>query len=184
MSSSRSKRPAHQTPTSVSSRTRKKGRSTEEPAPTPEAAFTGMSVFVNLKVDCYVYLVKLVYANFQYSTSDDANSYVNGKQLDMSVASLNALASAPNVERSSLMPMDGWVDMTGEVREKPKESKEYNKKTLRLMGFMQNEDGEWVRKGVVTPQKGREGGSDSEEESEDEEEEATARTPMGTNTYK
>ncbi|KAB1206103.1 Alanine--tRNA ligase [Morella rubra] len=31
----------------------------------------------------------------------------------------------------------------GEVREKPKESKEYNNKTFRLMGFMQNEDGEW-----------------------------------------
>ncbi|KAB1202895.1 hypothetical protein CJ030_MR8G022414 [Morella rubra] len=176
MSSSRSKRPAHQTPTSVSSRTRKKGKSTEEPAPTPEAAFTGMSVFVNLKVDCYVYLVKLVYANFQYSTSDDANSYVNGKQLDMSVASLNALASAPN-DGKKFFDAYGW---SGEVREKSKESKEYNKKTLRLMGFMQNEDEEWVRKGVVTPQKGREGGSDSEEESEDEEEEATARTPMGT----
>ncbi|KAB1213231.1 hypothetical protein CJ030_MR5G022420 [Morella rubra] len=204
MSSSRSKRPAHQTPTSVSSRTRKKGKSTEEPAPTPEAAFTGMSVFVNLKVDCYVYLVKLVYANFQYSTSDDANSYVNGKQLDMSVASLNALASAPN-DGKKFFDAYGWSGMSKvepidilrvvldnptlsevirptarEVREKSKESKEYNKKTLRLMGFMQNEDEEWVRKGVVTPQKGREGGSDSEEESEDEEEEATARTPMGT----
>ena len=51
---------------------------------------------MNLKVVCYVYLVKLVYASFQYSTSDDANSYVNGKQLDMSVASLNALSSTPN----------------------------------------------------------------------------------------
>ncbi|KAB1203353.1 hypothetical protein CJ030_MR8G016498 [Morella rubra] len=57
------------------------------------------------------------------------------------------------------------VDMTGEVREKPKESKEYNKKTLRLMGFMQNEDGEWVKKGVVTPQK-KEQGVLNEEESE------------------
>ncbi|KAB1228122.1 hypothetical protein CJ030_MR4G013724 [Morella rubra] len=54
------------------------------------------------------------------------------------------------------------VDMTGEVREKPKESKEYNKKTLRLMGFIQNEDGEWVRKGVVTPHKEGAGGSESE----------------------
>ncbi|KAB1213166.1 hypothetical protein CJ030_MR5G021744 [Morella rubra] len=44
------------------------------------------------------------------------------------------------------------------------------------MGFMQNEDGEWVRKGVVTPHKEGAGGSESEEESEDEEEEATART--------
>ncbi|KAB1208318.1 hypothetical protein CJ030_MR7G023847 [Morella rubra] len=44
------------------------------------------------------------------------------------------------------------------------------------MGFMQNEDGEWVRNGVVTPHKEGVGGSESEEESEDEEEEATART--------
>ncbi|KAB1203981.1 hypothetical protein CJ030_MR8G002124 [Morella rubra] len=148
--------------------------------------------------------------------SEDANSYVNGKELDLSVASLNALASAPN-DGKKFFDAHGWMGMSEvepidilrvvldnlsevirptasdlstiegsyiiwEVREKPKESKEYNKKTLRLMGFMQNEDGEWVRKGVVTPQKGREGGSDSEEESEDEEEEATARTPMGTRT--
>ncbi|KAB1223644.1 hypothetical protein CJ030_MR2G011743 [Morella rubra] len=37
MSSSHSKRPAHQMPSSVSSRTQKKGRNTEEPTPTPEA---------------------------------------------------------------------------------------------------------------------------------------------------
>ncbi|KAB1223568.1 hypothetical protein CJ030_MR2G009167 [Morella rubra] len=80
------------------------------------------------------------------------------------------------------------VDMTGEVREKPKESKEYNKKTLRLMGFMQNEDGEWVKKGVVTPQKGGEGGLDSKEENDDEEATetdripTTTRTPMGEHT--
>ncbi|KAB1212379.1 hypothetical protein CJ030_MR5G020714 [Morella rubra] len=65
------------------------------------------------------------------------------------------------------------VDMTGKVREKFKDSKEYNKKTLRLMGFIQNEDGEWVKKGVVTPQKGSEQDSDSDEESEDEEEATT-----------
>ena len=43
------------------------------------------------------------------------------------------------------------IDVTGEVKEKPKDSQEYNKKTLRLMGFMQSEDGEWVKKSVVTP---------------------------------
>ncbi|KAB1216802.1 hypothetical protein CJ030_MR4G015416 [Morella rubra] len=43
------------------------------------------------------------------------------------------------------------------------------------MGFMQNEDEEWVWKGVVTPQKGGEGGSDSEKEE-------ISRTPMGTRT--
>ncbi|KAB1227292.1 hypothetical protein CJ030_MR1G016850 [Morella rubra] len=67
------------------------------------------------------------------------------------------------------------VEMTGEVQEKPKDSKEYNKKTLRLMGFVQNDDGEWVKKGVVTPKKG---GSDSE----DEEEADTERTPRGNRT--
>ncbi|KAB1227015.1 hypothetical protein CJ030_MR1G014963 [Morella rubra] len=50
------------------------------------------------------------------------------------------------------------------------------------MGFMQNEDGEWVKKGVVTPQKGGEGGSDSEEEDNDEEATETDRTPTTTRT--
>ncbi|KAB1215942.1 hypothetical protein CJ030_MR4G006346 [Morella rubra] len=56
------------------------------------------------------------------------------------------------------------VEVTGEVKEKPKETKEYNKKTLRLMGFVETDDGEWVRKGVVTPKK-----VDSKTEEEDEE---------------
>lgn len=43
------------------------------------------------------------------------------------------------------------VEVIGEVKEKPKESKECNKKTLRLMGFVENEDGDWVKKGVMTP---------------------------------
>ena len=43
------------------------------------------------------------------------------------------------------------VDITEEVKEKSKDSKEYNKKTLWLMGFIQNEDREWIKKGVVTP---------------------------------
>ncbi|KAB1213181.1 hypothetical protein CJ030_MR5G021759 [Morella rubra] len=148
MSSSRSKLPLIKRPP-LSVQGQKKGRSTEEPAPTPEACiysesgfdfkemfeFQGWVALVNLKVDCYVYLVKL--------------------------------GSLWNVFHSHVSCLE--VDLTGEVREKPKESKEYNKKTLRLMGFMQNEDGEWVRKGVVTPQKGGRG-SESEEESEDEEE--------------
>ncbi|KAB1205806.1 hypothetical protein CJ030_MR7G028009 [Morella rubra] len=162
--------------------------------------------------DCYVYLVKLVYANFQYSKYDDATIYVNGKQLDLSVTSLNSLASAPN-DGKKFFDAYGWMGMS-EVKpidilklvldnptlnevirptasdlsihrrilhhmgklEKNQKSKEYNKKTLRLMGFMQNEDGEWVRKGVVTPYKEGAGGSESEEESEDEKEEATTRT--------
>ena len=60
-------------------------------------------MLVNLKVDCYVYLVKLVYANFQYSKSEGATSYVNGKQLDLSVTSLNSLVSALNIGKKILM---------------------------------------------------------------------------------
>ena len=45
------------------------------------------------------------------------------------------------------------------------------------MGFVQNGDGEWVKKGVVTPQKGGDSRSDSEEgDDEDEEEADTERT--------
>ncbi|KAB1213238.1 hypothetical protein CJ030_MR5G022427 [Morella rubra] len=56
------------------------------------------------------------------------------------------------------------VEVTGEVRGKPKESKEYNKKTLRLMGFVETDNGECVRKVVVTPKK-----VDSKAEEEDKE---------------
>ncbi|KAB1228127.1 hypothetical protein CJ030_MR4G013729 [Morella rubra] len=38
------------------------------------------------------------------------------------------------------------IDLGGEVRETPKASKEYNQKTLRLMGFTQNDEGFWIRK--------------------------------------
>ncbi|KAB1212411.1 hypothetical protein CJ030_MR5G023953 [Morella rubra] len=38
------------------------------------------------------------------------------------------------------------VDNDGDDHKKPKASKEYNQKTLRLMRFIQNEDGEWVKK--------------------------------------
>lgn len=46
------------------------------------------------------------------------------------------------------------IDMGGEERKRAKDSEEYNKKTLRFMGFIENEDGEWVKKGIVIPQKG------------------------------
>ncbi|KAB1226473.1 hypothetical protein CJ030_MR1G014055 [Morella rubra] len=51
MSSSRSKRPAHQMSSSVSSRTQKKGRNTEEPTPTPEARIyrSGLSSMDEIK---------------------------------------------------------------------------------------------------------------------------------------
>lgn len=52
--------------------------------------------------------------------------------------------------------------MGGEEKERPKVSKEYNKKTLRLMG-------EWVKKGVVNPQKGA---PESEEEDEEDDEDS------------
>ncbi|KAB1223120.1 hypothetical protein CJ030_MR2G024866 [Morella rubra] len=60
------------------------------------------------------------------------------------------------------------LEMGGEEKENPKESKEYNKKTPMLMGFIENENGEWVKKGVVTPQKG---GPESNEDDEVEAEE-------------
>ncbi|KAB1209857.1 hypothetical protein CJ030_MR6G013686 [Morella rubra] len=124
--------------------------------------FQGWSIFVNLKVDVYVYLVKLAYANFLHSMTEHAFSLVNGEQLDLSMSSLNSLATATNIGKK-FFDLYGWM-------EKPKDSKEYNKKTLRLMGFVQNDDGEWVKKGVVTPKKG---GSDYE----DEEEADTERLP-------
>ncbi|KAB1220557.1 hypothetical protein CJ030_MR3G015810 [Morella rubra] len=62
------------------------------------------------------------------------------------------------------------VDLGGEVRETPKASKEYNQKTLRLMGFTQNDEGFWIKKADATPQKRSHRGSDSDANSEDEEE--------------
>ncbi|KAB1219848.1 hypothetical protein CJ030_MR3G009490 [Morella rubra] len=192
--------------------------------------FQGWGMLVKLKVDCYVYLVELVYANFQYSKSEDATSYVNGKQLDMSVTTLISLVSAPNGGNKFFVAY-GWtgmsevetLDILRVVLDNPALNEivrptaielmghrrllhhmvcniilprtgkfeyiifleifvMYNKKTLRLMGFMQYEDGEWVKKGVLTPQRGSESGSGYEEESEDEEEADTERAPSGTRT--
>ncbi|KAB1206376.1 hypothetical protein CJ030_MR7G018893 [Morella rubra] len=217
MSSSRSKRPSHQTPSSISSRARKKGRGNKESTPTPEAYIYRSGLYKNRFVQDFrnrkviarrwadFQWFSVVLANFQFSKSEDAISYVNGKQLDLSDSSLNSLASAPNggkkfldayswIGMSEIEPIDILsvvldnptlnmkVDLTGEVRRKLKDSKEYNKKTLRLMDFMQNEDGEWVKKGVVTPQTGCEWGSAYKEESEDEEEGDTERNPTGTRT--
>ncbi|KAB1219666.1 hypothetical protein CJ030_MR3G011067 [Morella rubra] len=70
-----------------------------------------MGILVNLKVDCYVYLVKLVYANFQYSKFEDATSYVNGKQLDLLVSSINSLVSAPNSGKK-FFDTYGWIGMS------------------------------------------------------------------------
>ena len=107
MSSDRSKRTTRETPSSVSSRARKRISGNEEPVDAPEPSiyrarlcknkfvqdfrnrkviagrwvdfplfceigfdfkemfnFQGWSIFVNLKVDVYVYLVKLAYATF------------------------------------------------------------------------------------------------------------------------
>ncbi|KAB1205878.1 hypothetical protein CJ030_MR7G027937 [Morella rubra] len=61
------------------------------------------------------------------------------------------------------------VESNGEEREKPKVSREYNQKTLRLMGFVQNEDDEWVKKAVATPS--QEIQKEDAEEDEDEAEE-------------
>lgn len=66
------------------------------------------------------------------------------------------------------------VDMGGKDQEKPKASKEYNKKTLRLMGFIENEDREWIKKRVATPQQSVTEDEDIEEK-EDEEDEASYR---------
>lgn len=58
--------------------------------------FHGWSVLVNLKVEVFTYLVKLTYANFAYTVTEDASSLINGKHLDLFVSSLKSLASAPN----------------------------------------------------------------------------------------
>ncbi|KAB1219709.1 hypothetical protein CJ030_MR3G019162 [Morella rubra] len=179
MSSSRFKRTTCQTPSFVSSRAQKRGRGNEEPADALEPSFrlglckNRLFKILGIGKKCSI---------FKFSMTEDASSFVNGKQLDLFVSSLNLWPLPLTLERSSLIHMVGWVEMTGEVREKPKDSKEYNKKTLRLMEFVQNEDGKWVKKGVVTPKKGTEEGLDFEEEDEDEEEAKTERTPKGNRT--
>ena len=73
--------------------------------------FQGWGILVNLKVNCYVYLVKLVHANFQYTKPDDATSYVNGKHLDPSSSSLNSLATAPNSGKK-FFDAYGWMGLS------------------------------------------------------------------------
>ncbi|KAB1201127.1 hypothetical protein CJ030_MR0G005040 [Morella rubra] len=147
--------------------------------------FQGWETLVSIKENCYVYLVKLVFANFQFSKSEDADSYVNGKMLDLSSSSLNSLANAPD-DGKKFFENHGWaanekknqglpygmfftrvfqileIDLGGEVRVPPMDSREYNHKTLKLMGFQQNTDGVWVKKADATPQKRSHRGSVSE----------------------
>ncbi|KAB1206923.1 hypothetical protein CJ030_MR7G008161 [Morella rubra] len=154
--------------------------------------FQGWETLVSIKENCYVYLVKLVFANFQFSKSEDADSYVNGKILDLSSSSLNSLANAPD-DGKKFFENHGWVglsevdplhilrilevDLGGEVRVPPMDTREYNHKTLKLMGFQQTKDGDWIKKADATPQKRSHKGSASEAQSEDEEEAAFTRTP-------
>ncbi|KAB1212371.1 hypothetical protein CJ030_MR5G020722 [Morella rubra] len=51
--------------------------------------------------------VKLVYANFQFTKSEDADSYVNGKMLDLLSSSLNSMINAPDV-RKKFFENHGW----------------------------------------------------------------------------
>lgn len=53
--------------------------------------------------------VKLAFPNFAYIVTKDAFSLVNGKHLDLSVSSLNSLASTPNSgkKKKKLIPMVG-----------------------------------------------------------------------------
>lgn len=62
------------------------------------------------------------------------------------------------------------VETNGEDKEKPKASKEYNQKTLRLVDFVWNDDDEWVKKGVAT--RSQEFQEEEEAEKETEEEDA------------
>ena len=73
--------------------------------------FQGWGTLVNLKVNCYVYLVKLVYANFQFTKSEDADSYVNGKVLDLSSSSLNSMVNAPDGGKK-FFDAHGWIGMS------------------------------------------------------------------------
>jgi outer membrane murein-binding lipoprotein Lpp len=71
------------------------------------------------------------------------------------------------------------VSIVGEVKEKPKIFQEYNEKTLKLMGYMKNDEGLWIKKGAGASHMVEERGSESEDESADEAEvEATDRVPM------
>ncbi|KAB1226504.1 hypothetical protein CJ030_MR1G019237 [Morella rubra] len=74
-----------------------------------------METLVSIKEN-YVYLVKLVFANFQFSKSEDADSYVNGKMLDLSSSSLNSLANAPDDGKKFFENHASFVDIKEEQR--------------------------------------------------------------------
>ncbi|KAB1213185.1 hypothetical protein CJ030_MR4G013690 [Morella rubra] len=69
------------------------------------------------------------------------------------------------------------VDTNREVRKNPKVSREYNQKTLRLVGFVQIEDDQWVKKAVAIPSQeiqGKEAEDEDANEEDPEEVEAVA----------
>ncbi|KAB1208316.1 hypothetical protein CJ030_MR7G023845 [Morella rubra] len=58
--------------------------------------YQGWSYFGGLKCDSFPYLVKQSFANFVFTFSKDASSHVKGKDLDLYVTAINAMALSPN----------------------------------------------------------------------------------------
>ncbi|KAB1216431.1 hypothetical protein CJ030_MR4G029041 [Morella rubra] len=58
--------------------------------------YQGWSNFVGLKCDSFPYLLKQSFANFASTVSEDATSLVKGKDLYLSVTSINVMALSPN----------------------------------------------------------------------------------------
>ncbi|KAB1206522.1 hypothetical protein CJ030_MR7G000022 [Morella rubra] len=194
MSSDRSKRTTRETPSSVSSRARKRISGNEEPVDAPEPSiyraglcknkfvqdFRNRTVIAGRWVDFPWFCESGFDSKEMFDFQDMFVMYclITRTPMNLGHLMLNHMKAATEKKKQGL-PYGMFfthmfhvfeVELIGEVQEKPKDSKEYNKKTLRLMGFVQNDDGEWVKKGVVTPKKG---GSDSE----DEEETDTKRLP-------
>ncbi|KAB1223365.1 hypothetical protein CJ030_MR2G016104 [Morella rubra] len=147
MSSDRSKCVTFQ---AESSRARKKARKTEEPSKASEIQFFWIGLHQNRFAK-----------DFQH------------RKVFLRKCVLFSRFSKHGSDFKEMFDYQGWSnfvelnELGGEERDELKVSKEYNKKTIQLMGFIENAEGEWVKKGVVT-QKGVLESREDDEVEEDE----------------
>lgn len=69
------------------------------------------SNFVGLRLDTFPFLVKQAFINFTFNVFEDASSLVKGKDLDLSVTSLNTMASSPNFDLK-FFDSYSWTEMS------------------------------------------------------------------------
>ncbi|KAB1212577.1 hypothetical protein CJ030_MR5G023521 [Morella rubra] len=146
MSSSRPTRSSQRTPASVGSKGKKKARTIEEPTPTPEDYIYKSGLCKNRFVQDFQNRKVIAgrWVDFQWFNE---NEFGFQEMFEFQGWGILVNLKAATEKKRQGLPCGIFfthmfhildIDLGGEVWETPKASKEYNQKTLRLMGFTQN----------------------------------------------